>query len=139
MPSNPRVGILSAPDFDLRKGLGKGFTRGMVRNARITPEFIAAYEQPFGGVDGRLAYLRAARALRTEELADRMNEVESLSIPTLIMWGANDVFQPIRYGERLAAAMPLARFEKIEQAGHFLPEDEPEIVARLIGDFVKSG
>jgi pimeloyl-ACP methyl ester carboxylesterase len=131
-------GILSAPDFDLRKGLSKGFTRGMVHNARITPELIAAYERPFEGVDGRLAYLRAARALRTEELSARMNEVEKLSIPTLIIWGAGDVFQPIRYGERLAAAMPLARFEKIEQAGHFLPEDEPAIIARLIGDFVKS-
>ena len=132
-------GILSAPDFDLRKGLSKGFTRGMVHKGRITPELIAAYERPFGGVDGRLAYLRAARALRTEDLSARMNEIEKLSIPTLIMWGADDLFQPIRYGERLAAAMRLARFEKIEQAGHFLPEDEPAIVAGLIGDFVKSG
>src|SRR5215467_6802410 len=128
--------ILSAPDFDLRKGLTKGFTRGMVHSDRITPELIAAYERPFRGVDGRLAYLRAARALQTEELAARMNEVQRLNIPTLIVWGAEDVFQPIRYGARLAAAMPQARFKKVEHAGHFLPEDEPEILARLIADFV---
>ena len=54
------------------------------------------------------------------------------------MWGAEDVFQPIHHGARLAAAMPRARFEKIERAGHFLPEDEPAIVVRLIADFVKS-
>jgi len=129
--------ILSAPDFDLQKGLTKGFTRGVARKERITPELIAAYERPFRGVDGRLAYLRAARALRTEELAARMNEVEKLNIPTLIIWGAEDVFQPVRYGAQLAAAMPLARFEKVERAGHFLPEDEPLVVARLIADFVK--
>jgi pimeloyl-ACP methyl ester carboxylesterase len=128
--------ILSAPDFDLRKGLKKGFTRGMVHSDRITPELVAAYERPFRGVDGRLTYLRAARALQTEDLADRMNEVEKLNIPTLIVWGAEDVFQPIRYGARLAAAMPRARFEKVEHAGHFLPEDEPGILARLIADFV---
>jgi 2-hydroxymuconate-semialdehyde hydrolase len=98
---------------------------------------IAAYERPFRGVDGRLAYLRTARALRTEDLAARMNEVEELDIPTLIMWGAEDVFQPIRYGAQLAATMPRARFEKVEHAGHFLPEDEPRIVARLIADFVR--
>ena len=130
--------ILSAPDFDLGKGLSKGFTRGMVHKGRITPELIEAYERPFRGVDGRLAYLRAARALRTEELAARANEVEKLNNPTLIVWGAEDVFQPIRYGARLAAAMPRARLEKVENAGHFLPEDEPLIVARLIADFVKS-
>lgn len=131
-------GILSEPDFDLQKGLTKGFTRGMVHKERITPELIAAYERPFRGVEGRLAYLRAARALRTEDLSARMNEIEKLSIPTLIMWGAEDVFQPIHHGARLAAAMPRARFEKIERAGHFLPEDEPAIVVRLIADFVKS-
>jgi 2-hydroxymuconate-semialdehyde hydrolase len=130
--------ILSAPDFDLQRGLTKGFMRGMVHNDRINPELIAAYERPFHGVDGRLAYLRAARALRTGDLAPRMNEVEKLDIPTLIVWGVEDVFQPIRYGARLAAAMPRAHFEKIEHAGHFLPEDEPCIVARLIAGFVKS-
>jgi pimeloyl-ACP methyl ester carboxylesterase len=99
---------------------------------------MTAYERPFRGVDGRLAYLRAARALRAEDLAARMKEVEKLDILTLIMWGAEDVFQPIRYGAQVAAAMLRARFEKVDQAGHFLPEDEPGIVARLIGDFVKS-
>jgi pimeloyl-ACP methyl ester carboxylesterase len=130
--------ILGAPDFDLRKGLTKGFMRGMVHKDRITPELTAAYERPFQGIEGRLAYLRAARALQTEDLATRMNEVEKLNIPTLMMWGAEDVFQPIRYGVQLAAAMPRARLERVERAGHFLPEDEPRIVARLIADFVNS-
>ena len=67
-----------------------------------------------------------------------MNEVEKLDVPTLIVWGVEDVFQPTRYGAQLAAVMPRARFEKIDHAGHFLPEDEPLIVARSIADFVKS-
>ena len=70
--------ILGAPDFDLARGLTKGLTRGLSRADRVTPELVAAYEKPFHGVEGRLAYLRAARALRTEELASRMGEVEEL-------------------------------------------------------------
>jgi 2-hydroxymuconate-semialdehyde hydrolase len=130
-------GILGAADFDLRKGLAKGFTRGMAHGERVNRELIAAYERPFRGVEGRLAYLRAARALRTEELSNRMSEIESLTVPTLIIWGADDAFQPIRYGLRLASDMKRARFVKIDRAGHFLPEDEPALVARLIADFVK--
>lgn len=130
--------ILGAPDFDLRKGLAKGFMRGMVHQERVTPELIRAYEQPFQGIEGRLAYLRAARALRTEELSTRMAEIEKLTLPTLILWGAEDVFQPIQYGMRLANAMPQARFAKVDHAGHFLPEDEPAGVAHSIGYFVKS-
>ncbi len=131
-------GILGAPDFDLQKGLAKGFARGMVHQERITPELIQAYERPFRGVEGRLAYLRAARALRTEELSTRMAEIEKLTLPTLILWGAEDVFQAMQYGMRLANAMPRARFVKVDHAGHFLPEDEPDLVARSIGDFIRS-
>jgi len=130
--------ILGAPDFDLKKGLTKGFKRGMVHADRITPEMIDAYERPFHGVEGRLAYLRAARALRTEELSSRTDAVEKIELPTLIIWGAEDAFQPLKFGEHLAQTMPNGRFEVIEQAGHFLPEDAPEALARLIAAFATS-
>jgi pimeloyl-ACP methyl ester carboxylesterase len=130
--------ILGAPDFDLKKGLRKSFEAGMVHTDRVTPDLIAAYEEPFAGVDGRLAYLRAARALRTEELADRMAEVEALRTPTLVIWGAQDVFQPIAYGERLAAALQQGRLVQVAGAGHFAPEDEPEKLAELIFAFSAS-
>ena len=127
--------ILGAPDFDLVKGLTKGFKRGMVNAERVTPDFIDTYEMPFRGVEGRRAYLRAARALRTEELSSRMEEVERLDIPTLVVWGAHDEFQPLANGSRLAAAIRHARMEVIEEAGHFLPEDAPERLADLILEF----
>jgi 2-hydroxymuconate-semialdehyde hydrolase len=76
----------------------KAFKRGMVHADRITP----AYERPFHRAEGRLAYLRAARALRTEELSSRMDAVEKLELPTLVVWGAEDVFQPLESGEHLA-------------------------------------
>ena len=94
--------------------------------------------RPCLGLEGSRAYLRAARALRTEELSARMDTIERLDIPALIVWGAEDVFQPLNYRARLADAMPRARIEMIERAGHFLSEDELERLARTIGDFVKS-
>lgn len=131
-------GILGAPDFDLKKGLKKSFEKGMVNTDRISPEMIASYEKPFFGIQGRLAYLRAARALRTEELATRTTEIEALQTPTLVVWGAEDVFQPSAYGERLAAALRNGRFISIAAAGHFLPEDQPERLVELIHEFSTS-
>jgi 2-hydroxymuconate-semialdehyde hydrolase len=130
--------ILGARDFDLKKGLRKSFEAGMVRTDRVTPELIAMYEQPFAGVRGRLAYLRAARALRTDELASRMSEVEALKTPTLVVWGAQDIFQPIAYGERLAAALTNGSFVRVAGAGHFSPEDEPERLAQHVFAFSAS-
>jgi pimeloyl-ACP methyl ester carboxylesterase len=129
--------ILGDPAFDLKKGLTKGFKRGLAQAELVTPELIDTYERPFSGVAGRLAYLRAARALRTEDLARHMPEIEKLNTPTLIVWGKEDVYQPIRYGERLAAAMPRAEFHAFAGAGHFLPEDAPDRLSGLIVDFLQ--
>ncbi len=59
-------------------------------------------------------------------------------MPTLLVWGAHDTFQPLPYGQRLAKAMPNAELEVIEEAGHFLPEDTPDRLAQLIIRFVEN-
>jgi 2-hydroxymuconate-semialdehyde hydrolase len=130
--------ILGDEDFDLKKGLSKGLQKGMVRKENVSPEMVAEYERPFAGVAGRHAYLRAARALRSEDLVSRVQEIESLNIPTLIVWGAHDEFQPLPYGQRLAQAMRHARLVVLDDAGHFLPEDVPDTLGRLIAEFTRA-
>ena len=68
-----------------------------------------------------------------------MDTIEKLELPTLIVWGAEDKFQPLKSGEHLAQTMPNGRFVVIKQAGHFLPEDAPDEIARLIAAFALSG
>jgi len=130
--------ILGAPDFDLKKGLAKGFSRGMFHTDRVTAELVEAYERPFRGIDGRLAYLRAARALRTEELSSRMEDVEKRALPTLIVWGRFDTFQPLHFAEHLAGKMPRAQVQVFDEAGHFLPEDMPEALASRVAEFTSA-
>ena len=57
--------------------------------------------------------------------------------PALIAWSADDRFFPRDHGERLAKLIPGARFELIEGARTFSPEDQPERLALLIGTFVR--
>lgn len=56
--------------------------------------------------------------------------------PTLVVWAAEDRFFPPDYGRRLAASMPRARFELIDDSYAFISEDQPEQLARLIGEFL---
>jgi pimeloyl-ACP methyl ester carboxylesterase len=125
-------GIFGDPNFNLTKGFAKALQTGIVNPDHRTAHLVERYERPFRGVEGRLAYLRAARALRTEELSDRMAEIERSTVPTLILWGDQDAFQDPALGKRLASTMPHARFEAIENAGHFLPEDKPESLGSRI-------
>ncbi len=55
--------------------------------------------------------------------------------PALIAWSADDRFFPPEHGRRLAQVIPGARFELIERARTFSPEDQPERLAELIADF----
>ncbi|WP_052409686.1 alpha/beta fold hydrolase [Paraburkholderia oxyphila] len=130
--------ILGAPDFDLKKGLLKGLQKGIVHSDKVTLELVDQYERPFSGVAGRLAYLRAARSLRSEDLVSRSHEIERLAIPVLLVWGSMDAFQPLRFAQRLATALPNARLEVIESAGHFLPEDVPDALGELIVNFLEA-
>lgn len=135
----PEIERLKGPEWDeimerldLTKGFRRALERGMFHKDRVDDELVAHYVAPFEGVEGRRAYLRCARALRTEDLLAVMEDVERLDVPTLLIWGEADEFQPVRYGRRLQERMRNARLVVLPEAGHFTPEDQPEEVARLI-------
>jgi len=58
-----------------------------------------------------------------------------VSTPTLIVWGRGDRVVPLECGERYAKALPQARLAVVENAGHFVEMEQPDELARLIGDF----
>jgi len=122
--------------LDIAKGFRKGLEQGMVQKDRITDEVVNLYADPFRELEGRLAYLRAARALDNRDLLAITEKVEAIDKPVLILWGAEDVFQKVEYGRRLADALPNAKLRVIDGAGHFLPEDQPEAVARHVREFL---
>ncbi len=55
--------------------------------------------------------------------------------PTLVVWGDSDGIVTPEYGEKLAAALPRARFEPIAQAGHYPQIERPDAVAAAIQQF----
>lgn len=123
--------------LDLAKGFRKALGRGIVDQAKVTDELAAQFVRPWEGIEGRRAYLRAARALDNRDTLTRIDQIERTAAPTLILWGEQDVFQNIEFGRRLAGALPDARLEIIPNAGHWPMEDKPEEVARLIREFLK--
>ncbi|GGF41627.1 alpha/beta fold hydrolase [Subtercola lobariae] len=58
--------------------------------------------------------------------------IDRIAVPTLVVWGAEDGIASPDYGRRLAAHLPHARFEQIEQAGHRPQVERPHRVAELI-------
>lgn len=78
----------------------------------------------------------AALALSGEDFSFA---VTTVSEPTLILWGDNDLTVPLRTGEVLAARMPQARLEIIAAAGHEPMKDQTVKVNALILDHLRAG
>jgi pimeloyl-ACP methyl ester carboxylesterase len=51
------------------------------------------------------------------------------------VWGRDDRVVPLECGERYAKALPNARLSVVDNAGHFVEMEQPDQLARLIGDF----
>jgi pimeloyl-ACP methyl ester carboxylesterase len=56
--------------------------------------------------------------------------------PTLVVWGREDSIVPLECGERYVKALPNARLEVINQAGHFVEMEKPDELAKLVGGFL---
>jgi pimeloyl-ACP methyl ester carboxylesterase len=60
-----------------------------------------------------------------------------VTVPSLVLWGAEDGIVAPSYGEKLAAALPDARFEHIAGAAHYPQIEHPEAVADHIARFAQ--
>lgn len=57
--------------------------------------------------------------------------------PALVLWGDKDGIAPLTHGEKLAAALPNARFTKISSAGHYPQIEQPHAGADAILRFAQ--
>lgn len=114
--------------------------RGMSSTAAIPGAFpneaLDVYEnavsQP-GAATAMLNYYRAAmRSART-----RLKEATpTISAPTMLLWGMKDRFLSPRLTDGVEEWVPNLRFERIEESGHWLPDEAPGVVADKLLDFL---
>lgn len=74
-------------------------------------------------------------------VADRppvRDELDRISVPTLVVVGAEDVATPRAKAERIAAAVAGARLEVVPGSGHSSTLEQPAVVTALIRDFLAS-
>lgn len=100
-------------------------------------ELLEAYLAPITGLIGQQGFYKNQVAhydsRYTEDFAQRLPE---LSIPVQILWGAEDEWQPSSYAHRLHGDIPDSSLQLINNAGHFLMEDQPLAFAEKASAFI---
>jgi pimeloyl-ACP methyl ester carboxylesterase len=85
-------------------------------------------------VNGEMTMRLLAGELRTIDLTPRLGAIRC---PTLILAGEDDPACP---AEAAASMLPaqLVRFERVADAGHSVINDQPEVVLRILREFIAS-
>ncbi|WP_447962930.1 alpha/beta fold hydrolase [Nitrospira sp. Ecomares 2.1] len=113
----------------LRQALKGGFASSVNR------EVLDGLLAPYTTETGKLSLIRNAAALNTNLTTEITHLLSRIRIPTLVVWGQNDRFQPIHYGERLVKDIQGSRLIRVKDARHFVMLDQPEIVTRHLLEF----
>jgi pimeloyl-ACP methyl ester carboxylesterase len=112
------------------------FAFGMLTKRPIPADVLEAWCRP--AIDSREVRHDLTKVLRgidtryTIEAAERLGSLEQ---QVLIAWAPEDRFFKVGFAERLAAAIPDCRLEHIPDSRTFIPEDQPQRLAELIGEF----
>ncbi len=71
--------------------------------------------------------------MHNPKLKRRLHRID---VPTLVMWGAADGVVTTGYGKAFAGAIPGARFEVVDDGGHFPHLEQPAAFMDVLGGFL---
>jgi haloalkane dehalogenase len=102
----------------------------------LPDEAIDEYWKAYGDEERRRNHLDLYRSGQFAKLEPYRGKLAELGVPVLLLWGGGDQFAPVAGGYRFQKEIPGARLVVLDNAGHFLMEDDPERVADEIATFL---
>ena len=78
------------------------------------------------------------RMLESAGRHDATGLLQDIDVPTLVVAAEHDTFTPMALAEEMAAAIPSAELEVIEEASHAAPVEQPGRIAERVEDFLSA-
>jgi pimeloyl-ACP methyl ester carboxylesterase len=98
----------------------------------MADDVLRAHQQRWTGADGQEAYLRLVEQIDDAAVAVAFEDLSRIAAPSTVIWGEEDTWLPVGQAFQVAAQLGEAQPHLVPGGGHFLPEDAPGAVARLI-------
>lgn len=125
------------PVHEVSAFLEKAFQEGILNKEQQTEAFLEAIVEPYQNEEGKKSMVRNAAALNTNETTRLTHKLSTISHPMLILWGTQDPWQKVKFGEKLQEDIPNSKLVKIDHSGHWLPQDAPAEFAAEIINFIR--
>jgi haloalkane dehalogenase len=151
------AGVPLAPLLELfrQPHVGEGMVQGLnlfvegylpagIHDKERLNEIMPAYRAPFPDWNSRIGTLAFPRDIpvgddhpSTPTMGHIEDNLGKLKVPTIIIWGMQDIAIPPPLVDRWQSIYPHAEAHRIETGNHFVQEDEPEQIVGLIQDFLE--
>lgn len=128
LPSFPRK---NDPE-EVREMLDDTFRDGTYGEA--SDAFVEGMVEPWASKEGVVSLSRAAVSTNTSHTTEI--DPSGIEADTLLLWGAEDDFQPIEYAERLEGEIPESDLVSLDEAYHWVVEDRPEVYREHLREFL---
>ena len=97
---------------------------------------IDEYWKGFADDTRRLGHLELYRSGDFDKLVPYKGRLAALGLPALILWGVQDKFAGVQMAERFHEELPDSELVLLEDAGHFVWDDQPERATSALVDFL---
>ena len=115
------------------------FTFGWVAKRPIPPEIMDSYLLPSRrDAAVRQDLRRFLRGVHHRHTLAAARSLPQFPKPVLLAWAEEDRLFPVELAHRLAGLLPQATLVTIPDSYTFVPEDQPELLARLVADFART-
>ncbi len=111
----------------LPKGLIASSLRNVYANPqKITPEQVDRYYELTLRQGNRKALARRLEQMQNPDTANASEEIKTLKLPSLILWGAKDRLIPVASAHRFTADIAGSQLVVLDDVGHVPQEEDPE-------------
>ena len=114
---------------------------GLFRNTLFADDpdedFVEGMKAPWSDEEALVSLSRNAVATNTNHTTEV--DPSDVTAETLLLWGANDDFQPLNYAERLDEDIPASTVEALENANHWVPQDRTDAYVDELSAFLDAG
>lgn len=117
-------------DKIVRQGLEKSF----YDDAKINDARVSFYYQPLKTRGGQLAAMRAREQFNLYPVENDLNKI---SVPALIIWGAEDQIIPLEAGKKINSEVKNSKLVTFEKCGHLPQEEMPEKTFDEMTNFIE--
>ncbi|MEO9601155.1 alpha/beta hydrolase [Parasphingorhabdus sp.] len=129
------IGQMLLPEITPRSLVRSSLEENFAQSERLTDELVDRYWELLRFPGNRKAAVDRGKTPREPE---KWEEVGTLQMPVLLLWGEHDKIIPMSHAKAFEAAIPGSKLITYADAGHLPMEETPAQVARDIDDWIQS-